>query len=275
MWHLMCRQSSVLVPEMRVHEPEAPSVPGEFSTRLALSFRQTGIGCALTYAPKASLRVTRIDSEGAIWAWNRENADREIRIGDCIVEVDGIRGDSSKMLKHLRTPQKVYKLQLRSRGTADIEALHRLIQARDITPDDFELLALLDGTSPSKTAQGAVETFIQALPRIRAGECGASECAVCLSEFEPSSQVTRLPCAHCYCTDCISTWLTYKTSCPFCQKAISLVAPETSSCEPFADDEFNAADFDEGIMLRSMKMNTRLSATKWKDFARPSKIIHL
>jgi hypothetical protein len=42
------------------------------------------------------------------------------------------------------------------------------------------------------------------------------ECSICLCEHVLYSQVARLPCAHFYCQECITTWLYKKCTCPLC-----------------------------------------------------------
>lgn len=58
----------------------------------------------------------------------------------------------------------------------------------------------------------------------RDGDGGATpsdedhQCAVCLDEFEPDSEITALPCRHVFHTDCILPWLTERQSkCPLCK----------------------------------------------------------
>jgi hypothetical protein len=50
----------------------------------------------------------------------------------------------------------------------------------------------------------------------------ASECAVCLSEFQEGERLRRLPpCLHAFHIDCIDAWLQANANCPLCRAAVS------------------------------------------------------
>jgi hypothetical protein len=75
------------------------------------------------------------------------------------------------------------------------------------------------------------ESTIQALPTFRyrkaikstaTDSAPATECAVCLSEFEDEERVRVLPsCLHAFHVDCIDTWLQGNANCPLCRAAIT------------------------------------------------------
>ena len=46
------------------------------------------------------------------------------------------------------------------------------------------------------------------------------KCQVCQCEYEAEEDLRRLPCGHCFHTDCVDIWLATKDSCPFCRKCI-------------------------------------------------------
>jgi len=265
---VVCKQSPELASKQAPEIEESSkslSSSGEFSVTLPLPVgANQRIGCSMTPVDGKNLRITRIDSDGPVWKWNRENADREIRIGDCITEVDGTSGEatSTQMLGQLKKARKVVKLRLQPRSAADIEALYQLLQTRDLTPEDFELLALLDNAVANESPDAAAkESLIDFLPRVCASDsrCGTSECAVCLSDFEDNQLVTQLPCRHCFCTGCIASWLSQRPQCPYCLASVNL-------------DEVGA-DIDEGFsgkgVLSGSLHRTSPSATKYKEFSRP------
>eukprot|EP00929_Paragymnodinium_shiwhaense_P088733 TRINITY_DN49050_c0_g1_i1.p1 TRINITY_DN49050_c0_g1~~TRINITY_DN49050_c0_g1_i1.p1 ORF type:complete len:314 (+),score=32.05 TRINITY_DN49050_c0_g1_i1:79-1020(+) len=93
------------------------------------------------------------------------------------------------------------------------------LQYREITPEDYEILSLLDaavpkmGTTPPST--------VSRLPCLTARECLVSQCHVCLCELSPSTRVVRLPCGHSFHPECISRWLTQcNGKCPLCLQKI-------------------------------------------------------
>ncbi|GJM85323.1 hypothetical protein PR202_ga01762 [Eleusine coracana subsp. coracana] len=68
--------------------------------------------------------------------------------------------------------------------------------------------------------QAAIESI--ALTRYRAGGAlGASDCAVCLGEFDDGELLRLLPrCAHAFHAHCIDTWLRAHVSCPICRSHV-------------------------------------------------------
>ena len=51
----------------------------------------------------------------------------------------------------------------------------------------------------------------------------ATECSICLGDYEPDVKVTPLPCQgkHIFHTNCITHWLLEKDVCPLCNLPIS------------------------------------------------------
>jgi len=87
---------------------------------------------------------------------------------------------------------------------------------RDITPEDYELLCLLDeGVKKAKTFSPDVAA---ALPRAVGSSWVGGECRICLCALEEDEDVRRLPdCGHCFHAPCAQRWLTSsKATCPLC-----------------------------------------------------------
>lgn len=122
----------------------------------------------------------------------------------------------------------------RSRGPVDVDGYHDMvlpcglfqdevieIMYRDLSPEDFETLCKLDEKLPKRNT--AQRSIVDRLPRALARDCGATECRVCLAEFEPTCPVVKLPCRHAFHKACISKWLTQcKNTCPLCFTPIQL-----------------------------------------------------
>jgi Ring finger domain len=49
-------------------------------------------------------------------------------------------------------------------------------------------------------------------------------CTICCDEMEVGTTAVRLPCAHIYHTDCITTWLSKFNTCPICRYALPTLA---------------------------------------------------
>ncbi|CAB9522342.1 protein ligase Arkadia [Seminavis robusta] len=54
-------------------------------------------------------------------------------------------------------------------------------------------------------------------------------CSICLGEYEHGEKLVRLPCAHIYHDDCVSSWTTGHTRCPLCNFDLESVAGTESS----------------------------------------------
>jgi hypothetical protein len=94
-------------------------------------------------------------------------------------------------------------------GLSEFELLD--LQTRDLTPEDFEMLCLLDETVQKATlSSNTVEEF---------EECAvdkAVECGVCLGEIDIGELAKMMPCGHKFHPECIRKWLVnYNDSCPF------------------------------------------------------------
>ncbi|KAF7092145.1 hypothetical protein CFC21_094653 [Triticum aestivum] len=103
-------------------------------------------------------------------------------------------------------------------------SLTRRRPRRSNTPSEHEL-PVVHGPAPDEPRAGLGEPAIRALPAFRyskAAKDDASECAVCLGEFQEGERVRLLPgCLHVFHAECIDTWLHGCASCPLCRAAIT------------------------------------------------------
>ena len=99
----------------------------------------------------------------------------------------------------------------------------RLLEEREITPDDYTLLLILEHAQHTPRRAGlraadlsrALQAAVPAVARTR------SSCAVCLELVQPWERGAKLRCGHAFHRKCITTWLQTKNSCPLCtRKAI-------------------------------------------------------
>eukprot|EP01117_Protostelium_nocturnum_P005582 TRINITY_DN2019_c0_g1_i2.p1 TRINITY_DN2019_c0_g1~~TRINITY_DN2019_c0_g1_i2.p1 ORF type:complete len:370 (+),score=165.16 TRINITY_DN2019_c0_g1_i2:282-1391(+) len=87
------------------------------------------------------------------------------------------------------------------------------LQNRELTPEDYELLLLLDEGVKKKTIE---RRDVEKLPA-RLHDCSSctGTCVVCMGDYEDGEKITKLPCGHEFHTTCIATWLTMSSvNCP-------------------------------------------------------------
>jgi len=102
------------------------------------------------------------------------------------------------------------------RGGPLTAAQIRELMNRELTPEDYELLLLLDeGVKKAKTLSPEVAA---ALPRATGTDWLDDECGICLCALEEDEDVRMLPgCGHHFHAPCAERWLTTsKATCPLC-----------------------------------------------------------
>lgn len=95
-------------------------------------------------------------------------------------------------------------------------SLHQLmdLQSRELTPNDYELLLMLDNTIKPKTVSQAK---LQSLPVAKIEDELYTEliCTVCQMNYELGEEIKTLPCGHFFHVACIDQWLSESsTKCP-------------------------------------------------------------
>ncbi|XP_020085002.1 RING-H2 finger protein ATL8-like [Ananas comosus] len=97
-------------------------------------------------------------------------------------------------------------------------------------------------TPAAAPSKGLKKKAIRALPKVAYGGGGggggsgcaamkASECPICLAEFEEGEEIRILPqCGHWFHVACVDTWLGFHSSCPSCRRI--LVVPASPSPPP-------------------------------------------
>lgn len=88
------------------------------------------------------------------------------------------------------------------------------LQHRELTPEDYELLLLLDNTLASKTVNPqllkSIDEISPELARI-VGEL----CTICMESFQPDEKAKMLSCKHFFHSHCIDEWLLHSSQkCP-------------------------------------------------------------
>lgn len=197
------------------------------------------VGLGLSAIDGNCLRIVKVDNEGLIPNWNMENPTQRVQRGDRIIEVNGHCGDTVAMIQACKND---VTLQILVRSTADIEQRHRMMQYRNLLPEDFELLGLLDELPSKRTCLR--ESVIAQLPKRKASSCNIDVCSICLIEPEEDAEMTQLPCQHCFCTKCIEHWLTRcRIDCPMCLTPVECLAnDDQASTRASSFDESSGAE---------------------------------
>lgn len=86
------------------------------------------------------------------------------------------------------------------------------LEQREITPEDYDLLRLLDEALPKKAIDRSI------LQRVLRSEPCPEEttCSICMEDIEAGTTVSTLPCEHRFHRQCVEDWLLRKPACPMC-----------------------------------------------------------
>ena len=88
------------------------------------------------------------------------------------------------------------------------------LQHRDLTPEDYELLLMLDASVAPKTVSSNVLQSLVVVTVDVAGLVGEL-CSICMEAYQTTQMTKTLPCAHTFHSDCIDHWLsTASQNCP-------------------------------------------------------------
>ena len=88
------------------------------------------------------------------------------------------------------------------------------LQHRDLTPEDYELLLMLDDSIAPKTVS---ESLLRSLVVMKVEEAKTvgELCSICMELYQASQTVKQLPCTHIFHEDCIDMWLSNSSpNCP-------------------------------------------------------------
>ena len=88
------------------------------------------------------------------------------------------------------------------------------LQHRDLTPEDYELLLLLDeSVAPKTVSEGLLQSLV--VMTVEEARTVGELCSICMELYQASQSVKQLPCAHVFHEDCIDMWLSNSSlNCP-------------------------------------------------------------
>ncbi len=88
------------------------------------------------------------------------------------------------------------------------------LQHREIGPEDYELLLLLDESIAPKTVSTSFLTSLRVVVVEEANLLGEL-CAICIEAYQQSDKAKQLPCKHYFHNSCIDNWLSNASlNCP-------------------------------------------------------------
>mmetsp|Transcript_23157 Transcript_23157/g.25715 ORF Transcript_23157/g.25715 Transcript_23157/m.25715 type:complete len:119 (-) Transcript_23157:134-490(-) len=92
-----------------------------------------------------------------------------------------------------------------------------LLQTRDISPEDYDLLLQLDESVPNKTVDASKVDSLDTFKFSSTEHDCDTPCSVCLSPYCDGESITKLSCDHIFHKDCIDNYLkNYGRNCPLC-----------------------------------------------------------
>jgi len=97
------------------------------------------------------------------------------------------------------------------------------LQHRDITPDDFDTLRLLDRAIKPKTLSKAQLDKHAPAWRMRKDASGEQpkSCCICMEGLAVGERVRKLPCGDLFHASCVDQWLLECSDmCPCCQDSV-------------------------------------------------------
>jgi hypothetical protein len=151
-----------------------------------------------------ALLIAAISASGSIHDWNENYPDKEIRVGDIIVSVNGVE-DYWAMISRLW----------------DVGEMSVVIE-RDLDkqPEICRRKSRVYLSGAGLKLQCPVDNF----QHKRAGDCNATECAICFDDYEdPETRVVVLPCNHVFHPVCAARWFVQGSKCcPLCKQCAFL-----------------------------------------------------
>mmetsp|Transcript_30982 Transcript_30982/g.70911 ORF Transcript_30982/g.70911 Transcript_30982/m.70911 type:complete len:210 (-) Transcript_30982:101-730(-) len=150
--------------------------------------------------------ITSVGVDGCLQEWNEAHPGDEVLPGDMILSVNGVADEFWAIAAEVwKTGEVVMEVQKASSMCSIRRSGSRMYLERD-------------GVKSKAPLHGPVDH----LPHICAGEssCNASECAICLEDFDDETRVVELPCKHVFHPLCAARWLARGTAqCPLCRSA--------------------------------------------------------
>jgi hypothetical protein len=168
--------------------------------------------------------------EGSLLStWNKHHPDLQVEVGMTIVSANGRSGywdvlDEIDQRGHLELRIRPLLPEQEEGWRGQIDSLSEALRERHSTDQGSLRLRFRGQDHPGESPEEIAAAFTY-LPSVRAGECSATQCSICLEEWEPEDSLVRLPCQHVFHPVCAARWLTQTSShtCPLCKQPVCRV----------------------------------------------------
>jgi hypothetical protein len=152
--------------------------------------------------------IISVATSGAIKDWNEKNPSMEVRPGDRITAVNGVKEGYYQMAAEL------WKVgQIGFDVKRDLSRVFQIARTKSRT-----FLVEHAATGGHLPLCCPVDQF----PHASAGELDATECAICFDDYDsPNTRVVVLPCKHSYHPVCAARWFCQGSrKCPLCKQDV-------------------------------------------------------
>jgi hypothetical protein len=184
--------------------------------------------------------VVSISREGLLHHWNEQCPDLAVRPGDRVISVNSV-GHKPNVCSH----QEFYKVlaEFWKIGPLDVIVERGLPIHAGLECNDTNIF--LSGLGDSSLKQ-PFRHLVDRLPRCSASDCEATECAICLEDFDPDSRLVVLPCSHAFHPICAGLWFNQVNQgcancCPLCKMDLDRNADELGYVVPVRENSLEIA----------------------------------
>lgn len=117
----------------------------------------------------------------------------------------------------------------------------RIASWEELSVEPSELADCHRSPSESYTEEFRSRIPVMRYDAIFIRKCLKEECSICLTEFEPNTEVNRLSCGHVFHKLCLEKWLNYwNITCPLCRNYMMPQEAEEDACPMWVYFELNA-----------------------------------
>jgi len=198
------------------------------------------VGASLGNTPTGAV-IFNIQEGGILDRWNKSNPDLILCPGYIIEKVNGESGYWN-LLEILRKQGplvcQISSQAPESAGPDWFDEITTMARKIELSANKGPFMLRLEPQDPSCADRSVFST----LPGVKASECGADSCAICMEDVEENEMLVQLPCKHAYHALCVARWLAQtsvksgkRQSCPLCCRRMVSTPEGGVSCIDSSD----------------------------------------